>query len=643
MCASRGNSPLDTGFYMSKMDIQVYWYGNCDMYLDYVRVDNEVANNLFSIDPLNSEHQKYEQWLQWEGDYVARYDPGNGFHPQWRFYIEEFEFNNIPCIAYVNKKLQYYSSQNGLDTVDMMTCFYWEQFSSHLPLRERGLGYWTASGSKRLDADVVDSLLIKPTGMRQLFAEIYPFTAKKNSGDDIEIPETLPCTTGTCLLADLKPPLTYDNWLQNQLDKTPYPTTGEYGFKIQQDPGWWKYTMKLSNDLSLNYHVPFITMLQTHLNYYPSIEDRREPISEEIKLTTNLAISYGTKGIIYFWFGGDDRNICSDTNFNKGLIDKMDENGPVPRRTNFYGEAKWDSLAALYKLITKWMPYLISFEPSQTHSYSCYNTAERNSLLSNECFTDIASYYPLPFYETCGSPDNPGADGPTNLAYDCINKRYVQAATFKKTGDDQNKYFMIVDRRCAPYFAPGTDQRFPNGENGGRRDIRVRFKPSSFPVYTSWNVIDLKDKHVAATFNKSEGALIDLGWFAPAEGRLYEIIPVLSSGGYLTGDENLSNAEFTCFDSVFTDGYDLSIGNNTKIHFTDTSTFVINGGSLTIGDLQTQGPSGITLDAASGNDFRGITCQNCSLYVYNSNFGNLRSDTDAYVIKTVDCPNVDVR
>ncbi|MFI5145051.1 MAG: T9SS type A sorting domain-containing protein, partial [Ignavibacteria bacterium] len=38
-----------------------------------------------------------------------------------------------------------------------------------------------------------------------------------------------------------------------------------------------------------------------------------------------------------------------------------------------------------------------------------------------------------------------------------------------------------------------------------------------------------------------------------------------------------------------------------------------------------------------------ITCQNCSLYVYNTNFGNVKNDTNSYVIKTIDCSMIDVR
>src|SRR5690606_20746010 len=70
---SRGSWP---GEETNKMDIQVYWYGNCDMWIDYIRVDNDVANDLFSTDPNNTRHQEYMEWLEWEGQDIAKYSAG---------------------------------------------------------------------------------------------------------------------------------------------------------------------------------------------------------------------------------------------------------------------------------------------------------------------------------------------------------------------------------------------------------------------------------------------------------------------------------------------------------------------------------------------------------------------------------------
>lgn len=88
-----------------KADFRVYWYGLCDMWIDYVRVDNDVADRLLKL----SGDAEFERWLRWEATDIARH----GTSP-WRFYIEEFEFNNLPCIKYVNEKLRSYNNNISL-------------------------------------------------------------------------------------------------------------------------------------------------------------------------------------------------------------------------------------------------------------------------------------------------------------------------------------------------------------------------------------------------------------------------------------------------------------------------------------------------------------------------------------------------
>ena len=94
-----GHSIIDDG---CEVDIQVDWYGNCDMWIDYVRVDDEVADRLFNDPP----DQEFEDWINWEAD-LAEYTEYND-NPL-KFYMEEFEFNNVPCMRYVNDKLMQYS------------------------------------------------------------------------------------------------------------------------------------------------------------------------------------------------------------------------------------------------------------------------------------------------------------------------------------------------------------------------------------------------------------------------------------------------------------------------------------------------------------------------------------------------------
>lgn len=77
------------------VDFQVEWLGNCEMWIDYVRVDDDVAERLFKNDP------DFELWLQNEAILAE-----SGNDNALKFYLEEFEMNNIPCIAYVNNKLK---------------------------------------------------------------------------------------------------------------------------------------------------------------------------------------------------------------------------------------------------------------------------------------------------------------------------------------------------------------------------------------------------------------------------------------------------------------------------------------------------------------------------------------------------------
>ena len=153
---SRGNGTCG-----NEADIQVYWYGNCDMWIDYIRVDNDVAHRL-----LKGNDPQFEQWLEWEADDIGGHTYG-GFHSPYRFYIEELEFNNVPCIEYVNKKLQYHSSP---DTVDMMVCFYWANFTNHLPYDHAVTnGYWKEN--VKFDAETLHEVFMDTIGLREFYTE----------------------------------------------------------------------------------------------------------------------------------------------------------------------------------------------------------------------------------------------------------------------------------------------------------------------------------------------------------------------------------------------------------------------------------------------------------------------------------------
>ncbi|RIK49780.1 MAG: hypothetical protein DCC60_01815, partial [Ignavibacteriae bacterium] len=84
-----------------QVDFRVWWYGQCDMWIDYVRVENQIGHDLLSTDTTNQAYQLYHNWLSWEVEDIANQHPGKLID----FYIEEYEFNMLPAIKYVNEKI----------------------------------------------------------------------------------------------------------------------------------------------------------------------------------------------------------------------------------------------------------------------------------------------------------------------------------------------------------------------------------------------------------------------------------------------------------------------------------------------------------------------------------------------------------
>ncbi|MCX6165213.1 MAG: hypothetical protein NTU73_10220, partial [Ignavibacteriae bacterium] len=80
------------------MDIEVYWYKECDMWIDYVRADNEWADRLFKDyydDPQNPDYR----WIEWEANQIA------STNTTYNFYTDEAEYNMMPAIQYLNEKI----------------------------------------------------------------------------------------------------------------------------------------------------------------------------------------------------------------------------------------------------------------------------------------------------------------------------------------------------------------------------------------------------------------------------------------------------------------------------------------------------------------------------------------------------------
>lgn len=602
---SRGNSPTDG---TNKMDIRVYWYGTCNMWIDYVRVDNDVADRL-----LRGNDQEYESWLQWEAQDIA----GHTSSPL-KFYIEEFEFNHIPCMAYVSQRLKQYSGNPNFSLMSMVNL---QQYLLHLP--------YEYVGNNKVSARHVTDYLINRVGESQVLSEPYALTGviAGTNYNDSKVPITLPLSDYNTTYGRLGEPVSapvYEGWLQDHLDAE--------GTNIFTKKGLFTWYVKTMDTLSKMNNISYINMPQTHLWYTAGEEALREPTNEEMEMTTLLPVTYGAKGTLYFMYTSWGCIPSNGNNYGIGLTNPIPCNSPnpsyEPRLTNVYGQQKWEKIKSINQKLTAWGPAIMSFNNAERHSY--IYRLERNDLINETYFTDIKTF----------TPDINDMNSPSNIEEPAAS-RYLQAAVFKKFEEPYSNYFMFVNRRCSPYFAPGQDPRFPDGENGGRRYFKVSFKESELQYFTNWKIVDLENNTIVTTFNKNGSPYIDLGWYLPGEGKLYKLVPVMVDGGTLAYDENLNmTPAYECYNTVYNGGKNISLYPSNNITFTHLGRIVMNGGSFQSGQLI--GDQGRVTLHSDAIDAPVISFENCAdVRIYNTDVScNFNS---SYLFSITNCTLTDIQ
>jgi type IX secretion system substrate protein len=625
---ARGNYNPDT--MSNHTDIQVYWYANCDMWIDYVRVDNDVANDLFGT---SQQHDIFMNWIQWEAKNLAcNTDNGEGV---LKFYIEVFEFNMIPCMTYVSRKLDSISYANCGKHLSLMADQF-TFFQQHMNVYDRGT---------IMNANFIKKYYLDSVNATQVFGGTYPFLANQKCQSYptfSRIPDKLPITTGSEILADAVSAANYDAWLQWNLDTV---SIFNEHVPFTWDDWWWpkayvgsyRFLMKLGNEISRTKNIPFIAWVQAHQMSQTCGEMEREPTAEEMDLLANLPVAYGAKGIIYWqypsWYDNNNPDFYAYCFLNAA--------NTGPRYTNVYGQPKWTKFQEIFKRLKKWGPTVMSFDNTQSFSYIYRNPYERTDLRTNSYIKNIYTFRPGSGEPECPEhgPSEEPPESQSGLTYECPSHTYMQVATFQTETESIDKYFMLVNKRCSPYLGGNSLD-----SNGGRRDVRLKFyaNHSAFNGYNNWTIFDVETGRRVITFDKTQSTLLDLNWYMPGQGKLYRISPVMVKGGTLVTDESISDVSFTCEDTVWNDGYDITIGNSTTISFTDTSKIIMDGGTFQMGEEHDSNPSSITSNAVSSNHWFGYDFNNCTVKVYNSHFQNLANDT-TYALNIINCPYVDIR
>lgn len=553
------------------VDYRIYWYGECDMWVDRIRVCNQIAFDLFDENVNNLTHNTYMKWIRWETGLGMTDNAG------WRFACDEPEFCKMPVLKYLNDKIITQSAGK----LGMLPLLSYDLLRIHLP----GYLYNDHFTPTRLKKYLVDNC-----AFREYYFDSYTF------GHFVDLPYKI---NGNNYRYNKE----YGILANSAENIESYESTTNYLFGWPYNDGGNQFlgqALRRGLDLSKLSGIPFYPVLQAHL-YWQSSCASREPTNEEIRAMANLALGYGAKGIFYFAYQGFGE--YKSDYFCRGLVNPNStytlpyDNSPQKRLFNEYGQAKWDSICSLNNKIKKLSKHFLEFDPKYTNSY-VYNTNlvvnDKDSLINGTFVKGLKTYKP-------GIGISDTDTNVQNLTTDAQNITYAQISFFKKSEIEENiKYFMVLNKRCSPGWGNQSDT-----EIGGRRIITIDL--SGLTPFNNWKIYNLEDNSLYKTFDKNVHE-INLGNFLPGEGKLFKLIPVMQAGGDLVCNEIFSELTFTNDSIVNGNGYNMTIGGSNNISFNSKGGIVMNGGVFRCGTKFSNG--NVILQGV--NTWDGIVLNNCT-------------------------------
>jgi len=613
---NQGNNPLSDGRSAnpngSQVDYKIYWHGEVDVWIDRVRVEDEWAHFLF--DPVSGNPYDFIPKIQEETNGLTN-DP-------FFFYQDEFQYNQIPCIAAVDSIIKLSNPQNGL--ISLVNDWWLSE----------------ASGLKNPPPDF--SHYVTRVMPPALMVSAYPFDDYVKLPPNVNLPNTI-TYPGTQNYVTANTNQEYNTALQSQLDNG-YHLTQQNGFCLDLELPSYMGRIKKAAVSVAGTPVPFIFNSQVHayedgwenaVNCKPFVS--RDQTAPEMGLLPQIALCYGAKQISYWWLPSFHVN---QTLYNTwGLLERTDwQNTPAPRYTNYFGEQKWNNLIALNQKLN--ILGNILFPLQYREGFSVHLQGSNYSYVSD--ILSIDPHQPQGTQNPCVN-DNQTSGFPYGPYLDCPDERYWELGFFDDPMNAESKYVMAVNRRCTPV----TSSPYNAGDS---RVLKIKFNGSNLPgSFVNWKITNVLNNSQSAVFSRYYNGYFDLGsnqgelgWFKPGEGKLFKLEAVPISGGTLVADEIITGESFTCEAPVYNNGFNITIGANTTIHFNDSSKFVMSGGVFTVGDQNTSAPQNITSDAVPGGSWRGHSFTNCEVKIYGATFTGFANDT-TYAVNIIDCPVVDIR
>lgn len=643
-----GNTTMDemgrsTHPWDSNVDYRVYWWGDADVYLDKVILEDEWAFFLFhpAIDSLQTTPYYFDAKIQEEVQSTSIGSYSNFAY----FYMDEYMYNRIPCIAEVNRQIKSWRSDCGLVAESNISLI-----SNYSGLRY-SIPYDDVFSQLYSSGAVTDVLYIYqyPFGQFKTYEDaghpendIYTYTPLP-PGVSVPSPSTYPGTgnfynsfVGTATGYHLAgggstgDKDNYDDSL-NLLIQNDFKSGFGWQISVIDEMRRGAELTKLHSEVALSYGVQQHTyedplLFSPHLMY----GSLREPTNEEIRMQYYLGIAYNVRHIPSYAY----YSYQPGTNYYSWGMIGVGSNYETKRTSNYYLQDKWDSVASLNSKTQKLGDYLQDY--NWQAGYSAHIDGSNHSFVQGITSIDP---YKSGYNSTCYLT-SPGYWG------DCPDRTYWEMSFFTpKASTNNGKYVMLVNRRCTPCsYSSGGDIRY----------LRLKFNSSSLTGYSTWKLTDVLNPRNPKYFLASYSSAVDLGtlpgdpgYFLPGEGKLFKIEPVITGGGTLLADEVIDGQTITCTDTVWNNGYNITFkGNANTISFSDSAAIIMSGGIFQT-DSASDGPQTTknTFQAAvSGHKWKGVICAGTNVKVYNAKFQDVHSsDTGSYSLNCINCPLSDIR
>jgi len=149
-------------------------------------------------------------------------------------------------------------------------------------------------------------------------------------------------------------------------------TPNENGYTSQVQRCFESFAGRLSDlaAVAQKFSKPFWLTVQAHEWSNPTVDPpelyTREPSAYEVRAMTNLAVSFGAKGIIYFMY--TNNSDPAKKIYRTGLL--ADNSSATPEYTDPYGQPKWETIKVLNHTLASIGPALLSLAWQGTKSWN---------------------------------------------------------------------------------------------------------------------------------------------------------------------------------------------------------------------------------------------------------------------------------